>query len=155
MLASVCWNAVEAIYAQNHRNRRNLNCFYSIFAKKRNSHSHFEYIKNHKIKPRNYCFGVITLCSPLKILLLSVHLPLWYQLTLYLAEGKGANYTPPKPWIFKSFYGPATWNEAKFAPFGISWGISEYTVPAFKAVLCDVYTVQWQTIKMLNRYLFE
>ena len=30
----LCKNAVEAIYAQNHRNRRNLNCFYSISAKK-------------------------------------------------------------------------------------------------------------------------
>ena len=28
-------------------NKRNLNCFYSIFAKKRNSHSHFKYIKLH------------------------------------------------------------------------------------------------------------
>ena len=31
----LCKNAVEAIQAQNHRNRRNSNCFYSIFAKKR------------------------------------------------------------------------------------------------------------------------
>ena len=47
-------------------NKRNLNCFYSIFAKKHNSHSHFKYIKKHKIIPRNCCVGVITLCSPKK-----------------------------------------------------------------------------------------
>ena len=38
----------------------NLNCFYSIFVKKRNSHGHFG---THNITPRNCCFGVITLCS--------------------------------------------------------------------------------------------
>ena len=32
-------------------NKRNSNCFYSIFAKKRNSHCHFKYIE---IIPRNY-----------------------------------------------------------------------------------------------------
>ena len=42
----------------------NLNCFYSIFAKKLNSHGHFRYMKKHKIIPRNCCFSVITLCSP-------------------------------------------------------------------------------------------
>ena len=31
------------------RNKRKLNCFYSIFAKKRNSHGHFLYLENHKI----------------------------------------------------------------------------------------------------------
>lgn len=39
-------------------------CFYNIFAKKPNSHHHFKYIKKHKIKIRNSCFAVITLCSP-------------------------------------------------------------------------------------------
>ena len=77
-IAFFCKNAVGAILAQNHRNRGNLNCFYSIFAKKRNSQSHFKYIKKHQIIPRNCCFGVITLCSPKKVLLFSVHLPLWY-----------------------------------------------------------------------------
>ena len=57
-------------------NKRNLNCFYSIFAKKRNSHSHFKYIKNHKIIPRNCCFGVITLCSPKNVLFISMILNL-------------------------------------------------------------------------------
>ena len=53
-------------------NKRNLNCFYSILAKKRNSHGHFKYIKNHKIIPRNCCFGVITLCSPKNVLFISM-----------------------------------------------------------------------------------
>ena len=44
----------------------NLDCFYSIFAKKRNSHGYFEYIKKYKSIPRNCCFGVINLCSPPK-----------------------------------------------------------------------------------------
>ena len=58
------------------RNKRNLNCFYSIFAKKRNSHGHFVYIKKHKIIPRNCCFGVITLCSPKIFLSISMILNL-------------------------------------------------------------------------------
>ena len=41
-------NAVEAIQGQNHRNKRNLNCFYTVFEKKRNSHSHFKYKKTIK-----------------------------------------------------------------------------------------------------------
>ena len=53
-----------------------LNCFYSIFAKKRNRHGHFKYIKNHKIIPRNCCFGVITLCSPNFFLFISMILNL-------------------------------------------------------------------------------
>jgi hypothetical protein len=48
----------------------NLNCFYSIFAKKRNSQDHFKYAKKHKIIPRNCCFSIITLCSPQKLLFL-------------------------------------------------------------------------------------
>ena len=77
----------------NHRNRRNLNCFYSIFAKKHNSHSHSKYIKNHKIIPRNCCFCVITLYSPKKKLLFSVHLTLWpsYQPKTTPAQ----KYVPP------------------------------------------------------------
>ena len=51
-------------------NKRNLNCFYSIFAEKHNSHSHFKYIKKHKIILRNFCFGIFTLCSPKKSLFL-------------------------------------------------------------------------------------
>ena len=47
-IAFLCENSVEAIQAQNHRDRRNLNCFYSIFTKKHNSHNHSKYIKNHK-----------------------------------------------------------------------------------------------------------
>ena len=56
-------------------NKRNLNCFYGIFAKKRNSHGHFKYIKKHKIIPRNCCFSVITLCSPKKFqhVILTLH----------------------------------------------------------------------------------
>ena len=57
-------------------NKRNLNCFYSIFAKKRNSHGHFKCIKKHKIIPRNCCFGVITLCSPNFFLFISMILNL-------------------------------------------------------------------------------
>ena len=57
-------------------NKRNLNCFYSIFANKRNSLCHFKYIKNHKIIPRNCCFGVITLCSPKNVLFISMILKL-------------------------------------------------------------------------------
>ena len=45
-------------------NKRNL----STFAKKRNSHGYFKYIKKHKIIPRNCCFGVITLYSPKNVL---------------------------------------------------------------------------------------
>ena len=47
-----------------------INCFYSIFAKKRNSHGHFKYIKKHKIIHRNCCSGVITLCSPKNFLVI-------------------------------------------------------------------------------------
>ena len=42
----------------------NLNCFYSIFAKKRNSHGHFKYIKKHKIIPRSCCLSAIMLILP-------------------------------------------------------------------------------------------
>ena len=49
---------------------KNLNCFYSIFTKKRNSHGHFRYTKKHKIIPRNCCFSVINLCSPQRKLFL-------------------------------------------------------------------------------------
>ena len=52
---------LEAIYLQNHRNRRNLNCFYSIFAEKCNSHSHFRYIKNIKLYLRIVVL-VLSLC---------------------------------------------------------------------------------------------
>ena len=38
-----------------------LNCFYSILAKKRNSHGYFKYIKKHKMLPRHCCFS---LCPP-------------------------------------------------------------------------------------------
>ena len=64
-IAFLCENAVEAIQAQNHRNRRNSNCFYSIFAKKCNSHCHFKCINKHKIKPRSCCLGAIMLFSPI------------------------------------------------------------------------------------------
>ena len=56
--------AVEAIKVQNNRKTRNLNCFYSIYAKKRDSHGHLKCIKKLKITPRNCCSVVITLCSP-------------------------------------------------------------------------------------------
>ena len=48
-------NAVKAIQVQNHRNKRNLNCCYSIFTKKHNSQGHFRYIKTSEegIKSRN------------------------------------------------------------------------------------------------------
>jgi hypothetical protein len=47
-------------------NKRNLNCFYSIFAKKCNSHGHFKYIKRHKIILRSCCLSAIMLLSHLK-----------------------------------------------------------------------------------------
>jgi hypothetical protein len=38
---------------------RNLNCFNSLFAKKRNRRSHFKYIKKHKIIPKlRSCYRV-------------------------------------------------------------------------------------------------
>jgi hypothetical protein len=43
-------------------------CFYSIFAKKRNSHDHFKCIKKHKIIPRSCCFSAIMTCLPQKYL---------------------------------------------------------------------------------------
>ena len=53
----------DRVALENHRNRRNLNCFYSIFAKKRNSQSHFKCIKKHKITPKICCSSAIMLCS--------------------------------------------------------------------------------------------
>ena len=38
-------------------NKRNLNCFYSIFAKKPKSQGHFKCINNHKIIPRSCCLS--------------------------------------------------------------------------------------------------
>ena len=71
--------AVEAILAQNHKNTRNLNCFYSIFPKKHNSHSHFKHVKKHRIKHRNCFSGAITLCSPKNFYqLFHVHIPMCY-----------------------------------------------------------------------------
>ena len=63
--------ATEAILVQNHRNERNLNCFYRKTTKRRNSHGHFKYIKKHKIKPRNCCSAVITLYSPKYLLVIN------------------------------------------------------------------------------------
>ena len=59
---------------------KKLNCFYSIFAKKRNSHGHLKYIKNIKLYLR-IIFLVLSLCAhPKKIyfLLNSINLPLCY-----------------------------------------------------------------------------
>ena len=41
----------------------NLNCFYSISVKKRNSHGHFKCIKKYKLIPRSYCLSAIVLLS--------------------------------------------------------------------------------------------
>ena len=41
----------------------NLNCFYSIFTKKRNSHGHFKCIKKHKIISRSCCLSAIMVLS--------------------------------------------------------------------------------------------
>ena len=43
-------------------------CFYSIYAKKRNSQGHFKYIKKHKIIPRSCCLSAIMMCLPPKYL---------------------------------------------------------------------------------------
>ena len=43
---------------------KEINCFYSIFAKKLKSHSHFRCIKKHKIIPKSCCFSAIMLLSP-------------------------------------------------------------------------------------------
>ena len=59
-----CVNAVEAIQFSCISLILNLNGFYSIYAKKRDSHGHLECIKKHKITPRNCCSVVISLCSP-------------------------------------------------------------------------------------------
>ena len=40
-----------------------LNCFYKIFAKKRNSHCHFKCMKNHKVITRSCCLSAIILLS--------------------------------------------------------------------------------------------
>ena len=71
-IAFLCENAVEAIQISFISMILNLNGFYSIFAKKCNSHGHFKYIKKHKIIPRNCCFCVITLCSSKTFLLISM-----------------------------------------------------------------------------------
>ena len=62
----LCENAVEAIQISSISMILSLNCFYSIFAKKRNRNGHFKCIKKHKFMPRNCCLIVITLCSPPK-----------------------------------------------------------------------------------------
>ena len=57
-------------------NKRNLNCFYSIFTKKRNSHGHFKCIKKAKIIPKSCCSSAIMLLSPNLFLFISIILNL-------------------------------------------------------------------------------
>ena len=46
-IAFLCENAVEAIQISSISMILSLNCFYSIFTEKRNSHGHFKWIKIH------------------------------------------------------------------------------------------------------------
>jgi hypothetical protein len=57
----------------------NLNCFYSIFAKKRNSHGHFKCRKKHKIISRSCCLSAIMMLS-YYFMLNSINIPLWLRL---------------------------------------------------------------------------
>ena len=58
----------------------NLNCFYSLSAKKRNRHSHFKYIKKNKIIAKSGVLSAIMLLSLKKLyfLLNSINIPLCY-----------------------------------------------------------------------------
>ena len=40
-----------------------LNCFYSTYAKKRDSHGHLKCIKKLEITPKSCCLSAIMLCS--------------------------------------------------------------------------------------------
>ena len=57
-----CENAVEAYSSISMI--LSLNCFYSIFTKKRNSHGHFKCINKHKVLPRSCSLSAIMLFSP-------------------------------------------------------------------------------------------
>ena len=59
----LCENAVEAIQISCISMILNLNGFYSIYAKKHDSHGQFKCIKNLKITPKSYCLSAIMLCS--------------------------------------------------------------------------------------------
>ena len=61
-------------------NKMNLNCFYSIFVKKRNSHGHFKYIKNIKLYLR-IVVSVLSLCvHPKKFLSMILNLNCFYSI---------------------------------------------------------------------------
>ena len=64
-------------------NKINLNCFFSIFAKKCNSHGHFKYIKKHKIIPRSCCISAIMLLSAKISLFISMVLSLNYFYSIF------------------------------------------------------------------------
>ena len=57
----LCENAVEAIHISSISMILNLNCSYSIFTKKRNSHGHFKHIKNIKLY-LGIVVSVLSLC---------------------------------------------------------------------------------------------
>ena len=61
-IAFLCENAVEAIQVSSISMVLSLNGFYSIFAKKCNSHGHLKCIKKHVITPR-ICFKVLLCCA--------------------------------------------------------------------------------------------
>ena len=56
-------NAVEVIEISCISVILNLNGFYSIIPKKRNSHGHLKCRKKHKTTPKSCCLGSIMLCS--------------------------------------------------------------------------------------------
>ena len=66
LVLSLCVHLKTIIYFYDFE----LKLLLHYFLKKRNSHSHLKYIKNHKSIPRKCCLCVITLCSPKKSLFL-------------------------------------------------------------------------------------
>ena len=62
-------------------NKINSNCFYSIFAKKYNSHDCFKCIKKHKIIPRRCCLSAFMFLSPKTFLFISMILNLNFYST--------------------------------------------------------------------------
>ena len=62
-IAFLCENAVEAIQISSISMILSLNGFYSIYAKKRDSHGPLKCIKMLKIKPKSCWLSAIMLCS--------------------------------------------------------------------------------------------
>ena len=61
-------------------NKRNLDCFYSIFAEKRESH--FKCIKKRKIVPRGCCLSAIMLLSPKNVFIYFNYIEFEFKLLL-------------------------------------------------------------------------